>query len=576
MKSVAALILAIALLPDSLADSQDGESLYLEHCASCHGKQGEGVFNEYEYPLTGKSSVEKLSRVIHRTMPEGDEDLVRDAEATTVARYMHEAFYSPEAWQRVHPVKIEPWRLSRHQLEFMAADRLAKPVWPDSEERGTAGGKGSLLPEDTGDYQFLIRSAKPFSLWVNGKQILDSGMPPEPRRPGLWRATVRLLGGRAYPFRIEGAEANLTWIAPGESELPIPDRCLSPHAVPASFVLNEEMAGGPPLPDEILPGEATTATRLALVLWDSVPDSQLVSDVEAATRRMLRDPRTRIKMRRFFHDWLALDHRSVVKNNDRFPTFKRPVAGDLRHSLDRFIDDLIWEGNGDYRALFRSETLPFNRRLAALYGSWKEDNSFSAVPSPDHPAGILTHPLVMASLASSDSSLPFDRGVFITRRMFGRNLQSPHPDISVLGDIVSVGTFAPGMTNREKYEAITTSRHCLSCHAVINPLGFGLENYDAIGRFRLFDEGKTIDSSGTYETRSGDTIQITGAKDIADAAANSEDAQRAFMKRFFRFMTGQDIMAYGTDFPDILYDAFRDADFNIRELLVEIAIRVAT
>ena len=92
-----------------------GAAIYTEHCASCHGDQGQGVAKEYDEALVGKKSIESLAKYIHRTMPEDNEDAVIDEDALLVAEYIHGEFYSPEAQAKLKPVRRDLLRLTQHQ-----------------------------------------------------------------------------------------------------------------------------------------------------------------------------------------------------------------------------------------------------------------------------------------------------------------------------------------------------------------------------------------------------------------------------------------------------------------------------
>ena len=131
------------------------------------------------------------------------------------------------------------------------------------------------------------------------------------------------------------------------------------------------------------------ASRLALALWDSIPDDELTKAAEKKSlsnekqirthaQRMLRDPRTRVKLLDFFHHWLEIDERDLAKDRELFPEFDNAVISDLRYSLDRFVEYVVWSRNSDYRDLLRANYLILNDRLLALYGP----NGDGTVTSP--------------------------------------------------------------------------------------------------------------------------------------------------------------------------------------------------
>jgi hypothetical protein len=106
----------------------------------------------------------------------------------------------------------------------------------------------------------------------------------------------------------------------------------------------------------------------------------------------------------------------------------------------------------------------------------------------------------------------------------------------------------------------------------MNPLGFALENFDAVGRYREKEHAKPIDATGAYETRAGGTAKFTGAKELARFLAASEETQYAFAQQAFHHFVKQPVRAYGLTKPDELRKTFADNGFNMRKLIVEIAV----
>ncbi|MEX2671590.1 MAG: DUF1592 domain-containing protein [Phycisphaeraceae bacterium] len=332
------------------------------------------------------------------------------------------------------------------------------------------------------------------------------------------------------------------------------------------------------------PDSHEVATRLSFSLWDSVPDKQLreaadageLASAEAVRRqadRMVDDPRTRHKMRQFFHHWLHLEHNADASKSDEvFPEFDEALVSDLRRSLDLFLEDVVWGDNPDFRELMRSNELYINGRLAAYYGfDLPADAPFQKVKA-DHPQrrGVVSHPYVMAVFAYHDTTSPIHRGVNLARGMLGRTLRPPPeaftPDPADLH---------PEMTTRERVAEQTAPAACVSCHSLINPLGFTLENFDAVGRFREEEEGKPIDSSGGYELGSGELESFEDASDLAAYLAMSAEAREAFVLQLFHHLVKQPIRGYGQDKPAEMGDVFAEHDYHIRRIMAEIAATAA-
>lgn len=324
----------------------------------------------------------------------------------------------------------------------------------------------------------------------------------------------------------------------------------------------------------------TAAANLALALWDSLPDEPLCKaaaegqlktreQIEAQARRMLDDPRTRHKLDGFFHRWLAIGgSERIAKDAKTYPDFNEPLIADLLQSLGLFVNEVVWNGNSDYRELLLADYLHVNSRMAAYYGlPAVPGDGFTKVALPaGQRAGVLTHPYLLASLSYFKSSSPIHRGVFVTRSVLGRYLKPPPMAIEFMDD-----RFDPTLTMREKVTQLTNKPACMSCHEVINPLGFSLENFDATGRWRERDSGKPVDSSGTYTTTGGETVRLTGPRDLATHAVASREASEGFVMQLFQHTAKQAPQAYGPDTLARLHGSFTTDSYHIRNLLARIA-----
>lgn len=327
-------------------------------------------------------------------------------------------------------------------------------------------------------------------------------------------------------------------------------------------------------------GPWAKASAMALALWDSVPDHRLRNHaangnlekpklVEQEAWRMLHDGRARNKVNGFFEHWLELSRaEDMAKDTEKFPDYSEGMLTDLRTSLDLFIDDIVWSEASDYRKLLLSEELYLNGRLGKIYGKPDLRGGFQKVSLPSEGrTGVITHPYLLTSFSYHNNTSPIHRGVFLTKNIVGLPLKPP-PEAIEFED----NKFPPNLTMREKVTELTRAKACMACHSTINPLGFSLEKYDAIGRWRTREQGKPIDDDGVLKTDYGNEIQIKGPRDVADYAANSPAAHAAFIRQLFHHTTKQPLLAYGADTEDRLVERFRNLNFNIRSLLVEMAV----
>ena len=326
------------------------------------------------------------------------------------------------------------------------------------------------------------------------------------------------------------------------------------------------------------------AARISFGLWDSLPDDELIKaastgrlktrdDVIREAERMIKDGRARTKMRAFLLRWLQLDQvAELAKDAKHFPGFDGAVVTDLQTSLDLFLDETMWSEKSDYRQLFLADHLYLNGRLAKLYGSeLPADAPFQKVSlKSGERAGVLTHPFLLANYAYVSTSSPIHRGVFLARNVLGVSLRPPPDAFTPLPPDLH-----PKLNTRERITLQTSPKECRSCHNIINPLGFALEGFDAIGRLRDKENGKPIDASGSYVTRSGKTENFNGARELAKFLAGSDEAHEAFVARLFHFIVRQPILAYGPDKLAELRRDFAEHDCNVRRLVVEIIAQTA-
>ena len=326
------------------------------------------------------------------------------------------------------------------------------------------------------------------------------------------------------------------------------------------------------------------ASRLALTLWDSVPDATLLKAAAAGqlkdaalvrlqAQRMMKDPRAKSKLRDFLHHWLHVEEGAeIAKDQKEYPGFDQGVVMDLRTSLDLFAESIVWSEASDYRQLLLSDTILMNERLAKFYGQKVEAGAgFQPVKmDADQRGGVLTHPFVLATFSYTKSSSPIHRGVFVTRNILGLMLKPPPMAIAFMDD-----KFDPSFTMREKVTELTSKPACMSCHVTINPLGFSFERFDAVGRVRSTDNKKPVDPTSDYTTSDGNVIKLTGARDVAIHAAESLSGQTGFVRNLFQEMVKQPPAAYSPELLGQLTSQFRADNFHVRNLAVEVAVVAA-
>jgi hypothetical protein len=321
------------------------------------------------------------------------------------------------------------------------------------------------------------------------------------------------------------------------------------------------------------------AARLSFGLWDSPPDPPLLEAAASgrlATReqvveqaeRMVADLRTRAKVREFLLQWLNVEQfPDLSKDPGAYPGFDAAVASDLRTSLELFLDDVVWGEGSDFRQLLLADYVYVNGRLSKLYGGdLPPDAPFQKVAlDRGERAGVVTHPYLLSAFAYTATSSPIHRGVFLARSLLGRSLRPPPEAVAPLAPELHAG-----LTTRERVTLQTSPAACLSCHGMINPLGFGLEQFDAVGRYRSEEKGRPVDATGVYEPPSGGSVPFAGARELASALAGSEETPTAFVEQLFHHLVKQPARAFGARALPDLRRSFVADGFPVRKLIVEI------
>ena len=249
------------------------------------------------------------------------------------------------------------------------------------------------------------------------------------------------------------------------------------------------------------------ASRLSFFLWSSIPDDELVDLAaegrlgdpavrDAQVRRMLADPRSRALVENFAGQWLYLRNlRSVAPDATRFPEFDDNLRQALRRETELFVESQVREDR-TVPELLQSDYTFVNERLARHYGIANVYGShFRRITHTDERrAGLLGQGSILTVTSYPHRTSPVVRGKWLLDNLLGAPPPPPPPEIPELSE--SEDEDQPS-TMRERMARHRASPACAACHATIDPLGFALENFDAVGRWRASEgPGGTIDASG--------------------------------------------------------------------------------
>lgn len=301
------------------------------------------------------------------------------------------------------------------------------------------------------------------------------------------------------------------------------------------------------------------ASRLSFFLWSSIPDDHLLGlaeknqlsnpqNLEKEVRRMLADPRaTDALVTDFAAQWLNLRQvEDVVVDPDKYPTYDESLLQGFEKETEMFVASTVREDR-PVSELLDADYTYLNERLARHYGiPGVYGSRFRRVTLPNHDqrGGLLAQGALLVTTSYPDRTSPVLRGKWLLNNIFGTPIPPPPPGVNATLE-TKPGTIPPSM--RERLAQHRTQSTCNSCHSVIDPLGFSLENFDVIGGWRTVDEaGKPVDASGT--TAGG--TKINGLPGLRAALLKDpEQFPRTLTEKLMAYALGRRIEYY--DHPEI-------------------------
>lgn len=323
------------------------------------------------------------------------------------------------------------------------------------------------------------------------------------------------------------------------------------------------------------------ASRLSYFLWQSMPDEALFDaarrdelqtpeQILAQASRMLGDPRARAMVADFHRQWLGLRGvPNLQKDSSRFPGFDETVAADMVVEADRFFQDIVFDGSGSASELFNADTTFVNQNLAEFYGVTNVTGAgFQKVTlDATRRAGLLTLGAPLAQLAKQNQTSPVLRGKFVREQLLCEHVLPPPGDINVM-----VPELDPNLTTRERFSQHSVDDRCAGCHVMMDPIGFGLENYDAVGKWRDTENGAPIVATGSIEQGEGTDVAGTfeGPAALGDRLASSDAVKRCMALSWFRYTHGRSESAADACELGALSGRFAASGYDVQELILSL------
>jgi hypothetical protein len=324
-----------------------------------------------------------------------------------------------------------------------------------------------------------------------------------------------------------------------------------------------------PTSSELQPlGDHELATRLSYLLWSSMPDDELRAAADAgeltrdparvgeAAARMLADPKATSFFENFVGQWLLTRSLDTVEfNREVYPEFDPEIRESAAEETYRFARHLL-EQDRPLSEFFTADYTFVDQRLADHYGlpvQAPADDFVQASLAGTERAGILGQASFLMRVSAPDRTSPVKRGAMVLEALLCAPLPPPPPDVVAALETPPPGS---GTTLRDILEQHRANPRCAGCHNLMDPIGLGLENFDAVGSYRTEENGSPIDASGTFL----DGTSFSGAIELAGILAQDE--------RFAPCVTRK-LLTYAVGRPFALDD--RAANAYVRQLSLQIS-----
>lgn len=314
-------------------------------------------------------------------------------------------------------------------------------------------------------------------------------------------------------------------------------------------------------------------TRLAFVFWSRGPDAALLAQaqtldvaqadqVRALAAQMLDDPRAREGVGRFHVEWLGANRlRTATRADSRFEALRQPLQDEVaQFGAAAVLDEPTWH------SLWAGRFTYMNDALGGLYGVPLEGAQLRRVPTTQlQRGGLLTLGGVLAAWSKANESSPVLRGRFVRERLLCETIAPPPGNVVTDLPPVTQGT------TRQRYAGHVSQASCAGCHEVMDPVGFGFERYDAIGGFRLVENGQPVDAHGEVKFSTDLDGAFEGALALGEKLSNSPAARHCLVRQWFRYALGREVLPEDACSLEALERAVDGESARPRDLLLTLA-----
>lgn len=320
------------------------------------------------------------------------------------------------------------------------------------------------------------------------------------------------------------------------------------------------------------------ASRLSYFLWSSMPDDELLAQaaqgdlhhdavLDEHVRRMLKDSKSQALVDNFAEQWLQLRIlNEITPDPEKFPEFNPELREDMKHETRRFFESIMREDRSILEFLDAPYTF-VNNRLARHYGFPEvQGDEFQKVDlEGKNRGGLLTQGSILTLTSNPDRTSPVKRGKWIMEVILDQPPPPPPPNVPELAETAKS---APDATLRQQLELHRQNAACSSCHRVMDQLGFGMENFDAIGRWRTAENGKPLDATGELPGGSNFNGPLELARVLRDKQCEFGEC---LAEKMLTYALGRGLEFYDRCATDKIVKSLKNQKFRFSVLVAEIA-----
>ena len=568
----------------SSAPLLNGAQLYVDQgCASCHGARGDNPMRPIVLDRWTRAT---LISKIDTSMPLNNPGACVGACATAIADYIlsWKPVVSCNADEDVLPRRLrlltnrEYANTINDLLNISTGTTIAASFEPDTEVKGF----------DNNAEASMINNGRMDAYWNAAKQVAETvsmtnlmTCSTSTARDQCANTFVPAFGKKAFRRPLVAAEqtsySNLFRLGASNeagARLVIQSMLSSPN-----FLYRAEIGSVVSGASNLTPYE--TANLLSYTFTGSMPDTTLLTEADnnrlttpaqlrTQAERLLATTKAAAQFSHFGLQWLHVDDvANLQRDKTLYPQFTQAIGTAMKTELETFLNELFLKPGYKMADVFNPGFTFVNGTLASYYGmTGVTGTNFQRINTNNQRGGVLAMGAVTATLATVTGSHPIHRGLLVRRNLLCQDFAPPPPNVG------EVEPLNPNKPTRERFAAHTNNPNCQSCHQYIDDIGFGFENYDAVGRFRTTEGNNiAINASGTISglavMTESDNYSFTDLRGLSTvlATAGTEPTSKCLTKQYHRFATG--ISEPNECAVTASYSRWQNKSTDLRDMMLE-------